>query len=131
MSDLSTCKRDGCDPIQQSRGQMKPEDHHMQFLRYVAGKKFSEDHGVLLALNEWKEDVYGVEDLGPENANDVRVSCAKCGKATGWMRRDIEESRRHGDGDYRRYVTVRDGNLEKVRERWNGMVNAHGRNTDT
>lgn len=125
MSDLNKCKRDGCNPVQQSRGQMKPEDHHAQFMRWRVISDLVKEHGVLMDVGKFYADAHEVEN-DAENAQDMRVSCSKCGKATGWMRRDIEEYRRHGDGDYRRYITVRDGNLDLVKQRWNEKVNGHG-----
>ena len=119
---LNRCAREGCNPVEQSRGQMKPEDHHRQFARQVAAEQFVQDHGVGLPIEEFRQDAFEVEDQGPEHNSDIRISCSKCGKATGWDRRDREEFKRHGDGDYRRHVVVRDGNVETLRERWNDMV---------
>ena len=122
MSDLAKCKREGCGPVQQSRGLMKPEDHHMQFGRYGAVKEIRETHGIYtLDLEEYRRDAFETENEA-EFADDVRISCAKCGKATGWIRRDIEEYRRHGDGDHRRHVLVRDGNIDALHQRWNDSV---------
>ena len=118
MSDLEKCGRDGCNPVQQSRGQMRPEDYHMLFARYHAVTEMFDKYGIYLDVRKFYEDVFNIEN-DPNSADDVRVSCSKCGKATPWMRRDIEEYRRHGDGDYRRYTTMRDGNLELVHQRWN------------
>ena len=119
---LNKCGRDGCNPVEQTRGAMKPEDHHMQHARYAAAAKFVEDHGVAVSLKVFHEDAFNIEDLGPDSAADVRISCSTCGKATGWDRRDIEDFRRHADGDYRRYTVTRDGNVDAVRTRWNEMA---------
>lgn len=121
---LSKCGKEGCNPVEQTRGQMKPEDHHMQFNRFLAAEKFAqavEEHGIFLETKNFRRDAHEVEDAGSQNDSDFRISCSKCGKATGWDRRDIEESRRHGDGDHRRHVVVRDGNIDAIRQRWNDL----------
>jgi hypothetical protein len=118
---LSKCKCGG-EPVEQTRGQMKPEDHHMQFARHGAAKQLMEDHGVGLPLKTFHEDAFDVEDLGPEHASDFRISCPDCGKATGWDRRDIEKFENRAPGDTRRVMVTRDGNMDAVRERWNDLV---------
>lgn len=125
LDGLNKCNREGCHPVLQSRGQMKPEDHHAQFARYHAVATLMEVHGVYMDLGRFYAAAHDVEN-DAENAHDVRVSCSKCGKATSWMRRDIEEYRRHGDGDYRRYTVVRDGNMESVSKQWNDGVKPNG-----
>lgn len=122
MSELLKCSRDGCSPVLQTRGEMRPEDHHTQFARYGAVKNLADEHGVhVLSIDEYRRDAFEVENE-PEFSDDVRVSCSKCGKASPWMRRDIEEYRRHGDGDNRRYTVKRDGNMPKLFAAWDGMV---------
>jgi hypothetical protein len=120
--DIEKCGREGCNPVLQTRGEMKPEDHHMQFNRYEAAGEFMAEHGVALPLKEFREDAFEVENLGAEHNSDIRISCSKCGQAIGWARRDIEEFHRHGDADYRRRIVTRDGNMDNVRNRWNEMV---------
>jgi hypothetical protein len=115
---LNTCKCGG-EPVEQTRGEMRPEDHHMQYARHAAAVKFMEEHGVLLPISDFHADANDVQDLGPDNASDVRIACPKCGSATGWDRRDIEEFKNHAPGDNRRHVVVRDGNLQSIRDGWN------------
>jgi hypothetical protein len=120
--DIKKCGKDGCNPVEQIRGQMKPEDHHRQFARYVAADEFQQKHGVLVPVEPFRQDAHEVEDLGGEHARDVRISCSRCGKATGWDRADTEEFRRHADGDYRRHMVTMNGNVKAVHERWAKMV---------
>ena len=122
MVTLNTCGKEGCNPVEQMRGEMRPEDHHSQFNLYDAAKKFTEEHGVALPLKAFYDDVYEVEDMGPENSSDIRISCSKCGKSIGWGRSDIEEFKKHAPGDTRRHVVTRDGNKDNVRSIWNRIV---------
>jgi hypothetical protein len=121
---LKLCGKPNCDPQEQVRGKMTPEDHHMQYRRAEAAENLMHEHGVYLDLADFWADAQDVEDLGIENANDVRISCAHCGRATPWDRVDIEKFERRGDGDTRRVTVERDGNLDKTYKRWNDMIAA-------
>lgn len=118
---LNPCKACGGTPVEQTRGQMNPEDHHAQFLRLepaAAARKV----GILIDLDDLHNDVYDVEDQGEDHATDMRVSCPKCGNATGWDRRDIEEFRDLGaanPGHKIRVPKTPHGNVENIRKRWN------------
>jgi hypothetical protein len=118
--DLNKCGRDGCSPVFQTRGEMKPEDHHEQFRRIAAAQDFMDEYGVLLPVKSMHEDAHNVEQIA-EHATDVRVSCSKCGKATGWDRRGTEEFEKVADGHYKRRILDRDGNIQATVDRWNGM----------
>jgi len=127
MIQLKKCSKVGCDPVEQNRGDMGPKDHHMQHNRYEAVELFASDienHGIWMDVKNFRRDAYEVEDLGIDNAYDFRISCSKCGKATGWDRRDIETFISTGLAENRRQVVPggRDGNMDKVRQRWNDMV---------
>lgn len=127
MIELKKCDKVGCNPVEQTRGEMKPQDHHMQHNRYEAVAAFASDienHGIFMSVPNFKRDAYEVEDLGLENAYDFRISCSKCGKATGWDRRDKEVFVNVGLAENRRQVVAggRDGNMDTVRTRWNEMV---------
>ena|ERR1700746_1343461 len=125
MIELKKCAKDGCNPVEQTRGQMKPEDHHMQFNRYKAVKAFHDEietHGVLMKVGDFKKDAYDVEDLGPANNHDVRISCSKCGISTGWDRRDTERFELRAPAEWVRVCVERDANMNNVRQRWNDMV---------
>lgn len=118
---LNPCHVCGTHPVEQSRGQMTPEDHHMQYARYGAVKQLAENHGLLLDVNEFRRDAFEVENQGSEHASDMRISCPNCGNATGWDRRDIEEWRDSGGGPGHqiRIPKVPHGNVENIRKRWN------------
>lgn len=119
---LKKCSKEGCNPVEQTRGNMKPEDHHQQFKRHDAAVAFMEEHGVSMPVQKFHADAHDVEDMGSEHASDIRISCSKCGKATGWDRKDTEEFKRHADADHRRVTIAVDGNKDAVRARWNEMV---------
>jgi len=120
--ELSKCGKEGCNPVEQTRGAMKPEDHHMQHARHAAAKELRDTHGIGLPVEDFRKDAHEVEVPAAEHASDFRISCSKCGKATGWDRRDTEEFKNHGPGDNRRHCVTRDGNMDAVRARWNEMV---------
>lgn len=115
------CGKDGCNPVFQTRGDMKPEDHHEQFKRVEAAQKFQDEYGMLMPVQQFHQDVHNVEKVA-EHATDVRVSCSKCGKATGWDRRGIEEFEKVAEGNYKRRILQPDGNIQATVDRWNEMV---------
>jgi hypothetical protein len=119
---LKKCDREGCNPVLQVRGKMEPKDHHMQFNRVNAAEEFQREHGVGLPIADFHADAHDVEDAGPEHASDMRVSCSKCGKATGWDRVDIEKFENRAPGHTVRVVVERDGNKENIVNRWNASV---------
>ena len=107
---LNKCSKDGGEPVEQTRNQMKPEDHHVEYKRHLADP----DSAYI------KKDSHHVS-LEDEHALDVRISCPKCGNSTGWDRRDIERFENKAPGDTRRVSVTRDGNLDNIRKRWNEM----------
>lgn len=119
--DLNKCGKDGCNPVFQTRGEMKPEDYHELYRRIDAAQAFMDEFGIGLPIRQFHDDAYNTEKVA-EHATDVRVSCAKCGKATGWDRRGIEEFEKVADGNYKRRILQPDGNIQATVDRWNAMV---------
>jgi hypothetical protein len=115
MDIINKCGKEDCNPVMQTRGEMKPEDHHMQHQRLVAVQAAG------LPDETFRKDVNEV-DVEDEHKHDVRVSCSKCGRATGWDRRDTEEFKTHGPGDNRRHTVTRDANIPNVVARWNALI---------
>jgi hypothetical protein len=122
MNAPKDCGKPGCSPMQQVRGKMAPEDHHMQHLRLVEGTEFRDKHGVFLPIGDWERDVYDQEEPNMESLYDVRVSCSKCGKTTDWLCPDRIEYKRFGDGDNRRQVIERDAFPDIAVNQWNDMM---------
>ena len=121
---IKHCGKEGCNPVEQTRCEMKPEDHHLQWNRLKAMEEFAKDfpnHGISIDLSTYRKDVYEIE-LEDEHRYDFRISCSKCGKATGWGRRDTENYVRKADAQNIRHVVTRDGNMEYIRALWNQMV---------
>jgi hypothetical protein len=123
---LKKCGRDGCNPVAQTRCEMKPEDYHMQMMRYEAVKSFTDDiavHGIgTLKVKDFWRDAHEVDASGRDDDWDMRVSCSKCGLCIGWDRRDIEKYENVSLSVNKRVVVARDGNLNAIWERWNDLV---------
>lgn len=115
---LNVCSKCGAEPVEQTRGQMKPEDHHAQHRRYHGAVKFQDEFGVRLPTRQFREDCHNVENH-EDHATDMRVSCPGCGNATGWDRRDIEQFKKIADGNHVRIPVTPHGNVDNIRKRWN------------
>jgi hypothetical protein len=122
MTELKKCLQADCNPVEQTRGRMKPEDHHLQVIHLKIINDMVTQGVPVRNASEFHRDVHEVEPSHEENQRDFRISCSKCGRATGWGRADIEETRRHADGDYRRHTVVSDGNKDNIRQQWNNLV---------
>lgn len=66
MAELKTCGKDGCNPVEQVRGEMGPGDYFGQ-----------------------PEDYHTQVEMHDDIRNDFRICCKKCGKATGWNHKDL------------------------------------------
>lgn len=106
---LNPCGKCGSPAVEQTRGTMGPGDYR------DAAHVIKHDDGIVERDMNYHQKV----ERSSEDDHDMRVACSKCNNATGWDRRDVEAFRRHGDGDNRRYVVTRDGNMENIRKRWN------------
>jgi hypothetical protein len=119
---INKCSDPGCNPVEQVRGDMKPQDYHTQYARWEAVSLLAREHGLLmLDPDEYKRDAFDVEE-GGDGASDIRIACSKCRRHTPWGRADLEGWHNHGPADNRRYCVKRDGNKDNVRAGWNEMV---------
>ena len=112
---LLKCGNDGCDPVEQIRGEMKPEHYHDIRLRgYPRDAEKPEE----LFDGLEGERGPGAQGVPTTNRTDFRICCPKCGAATGWGKRDLP---RHPGIPAEMTEGV---GAEAVRKKWNDMQNA-------
>lgn len=96
MTDLKTCGREGCCPVEQIRGELKQGEYYDVIANNAPGAHSgrvldAEQYGIPLRDGEDIGDrnpAHCVE-IGPHNENDFRICCKTCGKASPWGTQDI------------------------------------------
>lgn len=83
MSELKTCIKEGCRPVEQTRGQMG----HGDYMDVIVAHQH-----VLPNPSQSAIDMHSSHDLHllveEAEGTDIRICCMKCGKVTGWQMRD-------------------------------------------
>lgn len=91
---LKTCANPGCEPLEQTRGEMKPGDYH-DIIIANRGNPWSdikepEKYGVLAGTPEavLPENNGYVVEISDDGRADFRICCKVCGRATPWNKSD-------------------------------------------
>lgn len=90
---LKTCGKTGCNPIEQTRGEMKAGDYH-DVIASHSGQRFGtipDPHLYGTPVGSPEAETARAEHLVemPEDGRaDFRIVCTTCGKATGWNKAD-------------------------------------------
>jgi hypothetical protein len=93
MAELKTCGREGCAPIEQTRGDMRPGDYHDVIMANqksrAGGIDEPEKYGVIEGSPEAETaNPAHVVEMSDGIRGDVRICCKTCGCATGWNKAD-------------------------------------------
>jgi hypothetical protein len=91
---LKTCGKDGCMPLEQIRGELRPGDYHDVIANNRSGFPGAvpepEKYGIPVEGEDCGDNnpAHCVE-INDGNRNDFRICCGACGKATPWAAKDL------------------------------------------
>lgn len=94
MTNLKTCGKVGCNPIEQIRGEMDAGDYHDVVAAHqnrggLGGISDPLKYGTPAKPGEDSQDGHHVE-IEDSNRHDYRIVCTTCGAATGWNKADVD-----------------------------------------
>lgn len=101
---LKTCTKEGCRPVEQTRGQMG----HGDYMDVIVAHRYVVPNPASSVDMVSSHDLHLIVDADKDSASDFRICCMTCGKATGWQRRDAPGMPGVG--------------IEFTRKTWNGVI---------
>jgi hypothetical protein len=85
MSELKTCGKEGCRPVMQVRGEMG----HGDYVDVIKAHEHVMPNPALSRVDMHSSyDLHEIIEMEEDSKSDIRICCYKCGKVTGWQRRD-------------------------------------------